>query len=151
MKRILIAIDFNPFAEIVASIGYKLAKALKAEVILVHVISDAAYYAIDYSPIMGYKGAYTKGTVAVAREIKKEAAEFLNAAVKHLGDDKIETAILEGETAEAIIEHAEKWKADLIVMGSHTHKGIERLFVPDVAAYVLKHSKIPLLTVPTLE
>ena len=151
MKRILIAIDFNPYAEIVASIGYKLAKALKAKIILVHVISDAAYYAIDYSPIMGYKGAYTKGTVAVVKEIKKEAEEFLKAAVNHLGDDKIETAILDGETADAIIEHAEKWEADLIVMGSHTHKGLERLFVADVAAHVLKHSKIPLLTVPTLE
>ena len=148
MKRILIAIDFNPTAEIVASLGYKLAKSLKARVILVHVIADAAYYAMDYSPIMGYQGAYTRGTVAIGREIKKEAKDFLDAAVKHLGDDKIETSILEGETAEAIIEQAEKWRAELIVMGSHTHKGLERLFVPDVAAHVLKNSKIPLLTVP---
>ena len=151
MKRILIAIDFNPSAEIVATIGRDLAKALKAKVKLVHVISDAAYYAIDYSPIMGYQGAYTKGTASVVREIKKEAQDFLKAAIEHLGDNKIESAVLEGETADAIIEHAVKWEADLIVMGSHTHKGLERLFVADVAAHVLKHSKIPLLTVPVSE
>jgi len=148
MKRILIAIDFNPTAEIVASFGYELAKSLKAKVILVHVIEDATYYAVDYSPIMGYKGAYTKGAASISREIKKEAKDFLDAAVKHLGDNKIETEVLEGETADAIIEQAEKWKADLIIMGSHTHKGLEKLFVPDVAAHVLKHSKIPLLAVP---
>jgi nucleotide-binding universal stress UspA family protein len=151
MNRILIAIDFNPTAEIVATIGNDLAKALKAKIILVHVITDAAYYAIDYSPIMGYKGAYTRGAVAVVKEIKKEAQGFLDAAVEHLGDKKIETAVLEGETADAIIEHAQKWEADLIVMGSHTHRGLEKLFVPDVAAHVLKHSKIPLLTVPVSE
>ena len=151
MNRILIAIDFNQSAEIVASTGYELAKAMKAKVMLVHVIADAAYYAIDYSPIMGYKGSYTSGTVAVVKEIKKEAKDFLEAAVKHLGDDIIETAVLDGETAEAIIEQAEKWQADLIVMGSHTHKGLERLFVTDVAAHVLKHSKIPLLAIPVPE
>lgn len=143
--------DFNPTAEIVATMGYNLAKTLKAKVILVHVIADAAFYAMDYSPIMGYKGAYTKGTVEIAREIKKESQEFLKAAVEHLGDNKIETAILDGDTDDAIIEHAEKWGADLIIMGSHTHKGLERLFVPDVAANVLKHSKIPLLTIPVSE
>lgn len=81
------------------------------------------------------------GRLWAGKEIKKEAEEFLNAAVKHPGDDKIETAVLDGETADAIIEQAEKWKADLIVMGSHTHKEIERLFVPDVAAHVFKAFK----------
>ena len=151
MKRVLIAIDFNPTAEIVATMGYNLAKALKAKVILVHVIADATYYAIDYSPIMGFKGAYTKGTMEIAREIKREAQDYLKAAVEHLGDPKIETALLDGDTDDEILRYAEKWQADLIVMGSHTHKGLERLFVPDVAAHVLKHSKIPMLTIPVSE
>jgi len=151
MKKVLIAIDYDPSSQVVAETGHAVAKAMNAEILLVHVISDITYYTIPYSPIMGYKGAYTRGTVAVVKEIKKEAQGFLDAAVEHLGDKKIETAVLEGETADAIIEHAQKWEADLIVMGSHTHRGLEKLFVPDVAAHVLKHSKIPLLTVPVSE
>ncbi|MBK7437694.1 MAG: universal stress protein [Saprospiraceae bacterium] len=45
MKKILIAIDYNPTAENVAKIGYAVAKAFQAEVVLVHVITDPAFIA----------------------------------------------------------------------------------------------------------
>jgi nucleotide-binding universal stress UspA family protein len=149
MKKILIAIDYTPAAEKVAEAGYALAKATQAEVTIVHVITEAAYYAMDYSPIMGYTGGYTTGAAEVADDIKKEAGNFLAAAVKHLGDNSISTMVLEGETAEAIIQYSTAWNADLIVLGSHSHHGLDKLFGTDAANYILKHSKIPLLAIPT--
>jgi nucleotide-binding universal stress UspA family protein len=149
MKKILIAIHYSPSAEKVADTGYALSKALKAEVAIVHVITEAAFYAMDYSPIMGYKGAYTAGTVEVLDDITKEAENFLAAAVKHLGDPGITTMILQGKTADAIIQCSVEWNADLIVLGSHSHHGLERLFSTDVASYILKHSTIPILAIPT--
>jgi nucleotide-binding universal stress UspA family protein len=119
-----------------------------AEVTIVHVITDAAYYAIDYSPIMGYQGGYTAGTVELIEDIKKEAELYLAASVKHLGDPQIKTVVLEGDTIDSIITFSQNWPADLIVMGSHSHRGLERLFVSDVATHVLKQSKIPLLIIP---
>ena len=77
MKKILIAVDFTPAAQKVAETGYAVAKAMQAEVALVHVIADAAWYAAEYSPIMGYVGGYTAGTVALVDDIKKEAAVVL--------------------------------------------------------------------------
>jgi nucleotide-binding universal stress UspA family protein len=77
MKKILIAIDYTPSAEKVAETGYALAKALKAEVAIVHVITEPAFYAMDYSPIMGYTGGYTTGTVEILDGITKEAENFL--------------------------------------------------------------------------
>ena len=91
MKKILIAIDYTPSAEKVAETGYALATALKAEVAIIHVITEAAFYAMDYSPIMGYNGGYTTGTIEMAEDIKKEAENFLAASVKHLGDNSIAT------------------------------------------------------------
>ncbi|HPH84001.1 MAG TPA: universal stress protein [Ferruginibacter sp.] len=148
MKKILIAVDYNPSAEKVAETGYTMAKAMGAEVTIVHVITDAAYYAIDYSPIMGYQGGYTAGTMELIEDIKKEAELFLAASVKHLGDSQIKTVVLEGDTIDSIITYSQEWPADLIVMGSHSHRGLERLFVSDVATHVLKQSKIPLLIIP---
>jgi nucleotide-binding universal stress UspA family protein len=104
---------------------------------------------MEYSPIMGYQGGYTAGTIAVAEDIKKEAEDFLAATVKHLGDNSIQTKVLEGETTDEILTYSKEWNADLIVIGSHRHKGLERLLVTDVAVYLLKHSKIPLFTIPT--
>nr|AUN35656.1 universal stress protein [uncultured bacterium] len=151
MKKILIAIDYNPSAEKVAAAGYALAKSLQAEVTLIHVITEAAFYAMDYSPIMGYAGGYTTGTMEVIDDIKKEADNFLAASVKHLGDDKINTKVLEGDITEAILNYSVESNADLIVLGTHSHHGLDRLFGTDTAAYILKHSKIPVLAIPTDE
>ena len=151
MKRILIAIDYSLAAEKVANTGYTLAKSLKAELAIVHVITEAAFYAMDYSPIMGYKGGYTAGTIEVLDDITKEAEDFLAATVKHLGDNSITTMVLQGETRDAILQCSIEWKADLIILGSHSHHGLERLFSTDTASYFLKHSTIPLLAIPTDE
>lgn len=151
MKKVLIAIDYTPAAEKIAETGYAVAKALKAEVALVHVITEAAFYAMEYSPIMGYKGEYTSGAAEVVADIPKEAENFLAASVRHLGDSSITTMVLQGETTEAIFQYSKDWNADLIVLGSHSHHGLGRLFSTDTASYILKHSKIPLLAIPTEE
>jgi len=151
MKKILIAIDYNLSAEKVAAAGYELAKVMNAEITLVHVIADAAYYAEQYSPIMGYNGFYTEGTIAVCTGIKKEAKDFLAAAVKHLGDPDIKTKALAGKIDEAILKYSRSHQVDLIVIGSHRHKGLVRLLVTDVTAHILKHSEIPLFIIPTVD
>lgn len=152
MKKILISIDYNPSAEKVAEAGYALAKAMKAEVTLAHVMAEPAYYAADYSPIMGYQGGYTNGILDVVDNIKKEATEFLSAAAKHLGDPAIKTKALSGDNIEdAILKYAESRKMDLIVIGSHRHHGLERLLIPDVAVQIVKHSKVPLFIIPTVD
>ncbi|MBO9571554.1 MAG: universal stress protein [Chitinophagaceae bacterium] len=48
MQKLIIALDYGPWAEKVAKIGYKMAEILKAEVTLVHVVSDPVYYSNDY-------------------------------------------------------------------------------------------------------
>lgn len=55
MKKILIAIDYNPTATGIAESGYSLAKSMNAEVILLHVVADYTYYSsLDYSPVLGF-------------------------------------------------------------------------------------------------
>ena len=44
MNKILIALDYEPSAEIIAETGNTIAKALKAEIVLLHVIAEPAYY-----------------------------------------------------------------------------------------------------------
>jgi len=44
MKKVLIALDFGPSAQVIAETGYNLAKSMNAEVYLLHVTADATYY-----------------------------------------------------------------------------------------------------------
>lgn len=80
MKKICIGLDYNPSAEKVSQMGYAYAKALQAETHLVHVISDAVYYAMDYSPFVGYESSFYDTNFAVVEELKNGAQNFLAAS-----------------------------------------------------------------------
>jgi len=97
---------------------------------------------------MGYGGFNPVGAFNQAEDLKDEAAKFLAAAVDHLKGENIQTAVLEGQPSDAILEYASSWKADLIVMGSQNHSGLEKLIMGDVTASVLKRSRIPMLIIP---
>lgn len=149
MKKVLIAIDYNPCAQKIVETGYDYAKAMNAQICIVHAIADVAYYAMEYSPIMGFEGFGSDCSFKNMGEQESEAKRFLQAVVKHLGDDNIEIKVLDGITSEAILAYAKEWDADLLVMGNQSHNSFEKLIMGDVVAKVLKHSKTPLLIVPT--
>lgn len=146
MVKIIIAIDYNSSAQLITETGYKLAKALDAEAVLLHVISDLAYYTMLAPDVMGY--GLVVNPIDNMASIRKEAERFMLSCANHVGDDSLRTIVLEGEIEETIIQCCDIEKADMLVMGSHRHKGIERILLTDVAAYVLHHTKIPLLTIP---
>lgn len=146
MKKILIALDNNTSAQTVTEMGYTLARALDAEPVLIHVIPDLAYYSMHSPDIMGY--GFAPNFVDNTASARKEAQKFLSSCAASAGDSGIRTIILEGETEKTILQCCDDEKADLLVMGSHRHKGIESILLTDVAAYILRHSKIPLLTIP---
>lgn len=152
MKKVLIALDYNPTAQKVAEAGYKLAKAMNARVVLLHVISDPVYYSsLNYSPIMGFDGFNSIDTIQpeIADELKKAAQRFLGNSKFFLGDEGIESIVSSGEFGDTILETAKKLNADLIVLGTHSRRGLDNILVGSVTENLLHHSPIPLFIVPT--
>jgi len=152
MKKVLIALDYNPSAQKVAEAGFDLAKAMNAQTILLHVTSDTTYYSsLNYSPIMGFGGFGNPYTVEAdtLEEIKKAAQMFLDKSKEHLSDDKIETVVKDGDFAETILNTAKELNAEIIVMGTHSRRGLDKILMGSVAEKVLHHSLIPLFIIPT--
>jgi len=150
MKKVIIALDYDPSAEKVAETGYSIAKAMGAEVVLVHVVDEPAYYSSSaYSPIMGFTGFSGPDMMAMDDGLYKEAKRYLQESKKHLGDETIEVSVLDGDFTEAVSNVAHSLKADLLVMGTHSRRGIDRLLMGNLAEKMLKHINIPLLAVPT--
>lgn len=152
MKKILIALDYDPSAQKVAETGYELAKAMNAQAILLHVTSDASYYSsLNYSPIMGFGGFNSVDSVQTdnVEGLKKVAQDYLDKSKRHLGDEKIQTIVKNGVFGETILNTASEVKADIIVMGTHSRRGLEKILMGSVAENVLHHSSIPLLIIPT--
>ena len=151
MKKILIALDYDPTAQKVAETGHKLAKAMKARTILLHVISDATYYSsLNYSPIMGF-GGFSRDTIQIdtAEELMKVAQDYLDKSKQHLRDRMIETVVRKGDFGETILKTATDLNVDIIVMGTHSRRGLEKILMGSVAEKVLHHSLIPLFIIPT--
>jgi len=55
---------------------------------------------------------------------------------------------MSGEPAEQILKAAERFRADLIILGTHGLTGMERLFLGSTARAVLQRTKVPVLAIP---
>lgn len=149
MKKVLIALDYNPNSEKVVKKGYELAQLMDAEIGLLHVLSDVRYYGMQYEPFMGYEGYAFPVDYNIQEEFVNVAKDYLEKAAKHLNGKNIETHLIEGDTAKKILEFADQWDADVIVMGTHSHSTLEKLFLGTVASTVLERTEVPVYMVPT--
>ena len=152
MKKILIALDYDPTAQKIAETGYAFSKSMSAQVILLHVISDYVYYSsLDYSPILGYDSFSNLGMLQTntVEELQKAAQNYLDTTKQHLGDETIQTVVKDGDFGEMILETAKELGVDIIVMGTHGRRGLDKILMGSVAEKVLRHSSIPLFIIPT--
>ena len=152
IMNVLIALDYDPTAQKVAETGFALAKTLKAEVILLHVISNPMYYAsTEYSPIMGFAGYLDTDQIKIDSidGLIKASKYYLDKTKQHLADKTIKTLVEEGEFAETILKTAKKQHSDIIVMGSHSKKWLENIIMGSITEKVLHETSIPLFIVPT--
>jgi len=152
IKKVLIALDYNPTAQKVAEIGFSMAKAMQAEVVLLHVIVDPVYYSsTEFSPIMGYTGYMEMGSsqIDTVEGLQKASYKFLEKSKQHLGDESIVTMVKEGDFADSILKTAKEVHAGIIVMGSHSRKWLEEIVMGSVTEKVLHQTSIPMFIIPT--
>jgi len=142
MKKVLIALDYDPSAKKTAEAGYGFAKAMDAEIILLHVYVDLVAYSLKYLNMepMQLEGVY---------DVKNSAQKFLEKTKHHLGDETIQTIVKEGDLAGSILKTAKELDVDVIVMGSHSRRWLEDILMGSVTASVLRKTTIPLLIIPT--
>lgn len=154
MKKVLIALDYNPTAQKVAEIAFSLVKGENVEITLMHVLTNPTYYSSTvYEPIMGFGGYVDTDFLSprINDGLRKSSLEFLNKSKHHLGDANIKTLLVEGDIAESIIETAISMKADLVIIGSHSQQWLEKVLIGSVAEKVLHENAFPVLVIPTKE
>jgi nucleotide-binding universal stress UspA family protein len=75
---------------------------------------------------------------------KLEEAEAL---LSGLGNDRIQTKLLQGRSVDAILGYAEDQNCDLIVMGSRGLNGVQELLLGSVSHNIVQRSKFPVMIV----
>jgi nucleotide-binding universal stress UspA family protein len=79
----------------------------------------------------------------VVRALREGADTVLVAARERLGGCdglSVTTKVLEGSPAHSVVEEAERWGADLVVVGSHGYGAIKRFLLGSVSHSIAMHA-----------
>jgi nucleotide-binding universal stress UspA family protein len=143
LKKILVAVDDSPFAHRAAKIAIELAEAVKAEIAFVHVFDAAATPA-------GAWGFPADRISAMSELEGKRLLKKFRASVpeKLAAGSGVHDFLESGSAASSIVAVAKKWRADLIVMGSHGRGKVKGILMGSVSQDVLRKAPCPILVAP---
>lgn len=152
IEKILIAIDDSAYAEHAADYGFDIARRFNAAVGVVNIIEPAMMPQMTpgADPIMGMP---LQGTGIEEMELldiqKNQSENIVDRTIKKFAGDMAVTHFTEyGSTADGIIKCSNEFSASLIVIGTHSRSGLDRLLMGSVAEHVVRHSAVPVLVVP---
>jgi len=140
-KKVLIAFDSDTTSVNVTAEGFKMAKAMGAEIILLHVLINMMTYTLTYLKLSLLK-------LESVKDLKIASTEFINKTKLSEGKDIIQTTVKQGDFAESILNAAKDLTVDVLVLGSHSSIWLEEIIMGRVTNEDLQHSKIPILIIP---
>lgn len=136
LSRILVATDFSRQAELALEWALHLREQFSARLVLLHVIdifslAELSCRAVGGDPLLPM--------------LRDEAKRNMQQWQARVPDAK--TLIREGSPRPVIVEAAVELECQMIVMGTHGRSGLAHLLLGSVAEYVVRYSKVPVLTV----
>src|SRR6266581_6028094 len=141
VRRILHPSDLSPASGAAFARAVAMAKADRAQLLLVHVLAPVVPIAGEgYISPQFYDDIETSGRRNAQRRLAALQAKARKAGARAT------TLLLEGVAHEQIIRAAKSKKADLIVMGTHGHTGLVKFFVGSITSRVIAGASCPVLS-----
>lgn len=144
--RILVAVAADEIVDQLVATAATLAGTLGAQVALVHVADVGMASLASAAPIDG--GASMIAATEVLEAEEQSGKALLDRLATSFPQGKAETMLYEGVPADAIVNAAREWHADLIIAGTHGRGGLERLILGSVTESILRHAPCPVLALP---
>ena len=133
--RVLLAIDDSKFSEAATLSLVEIAKPQETQVHIIHVIdalsNQLPEMTVHYPGIEHERDAQLKPANALLAKM---------AALLRSKGFRVTTAVALGNVKSKILDAAETWPADLIVLGSHSRKGLERFLMGSLSEAVARHA-----------
>jgi nucleotide-binding universal stress UspA family protein len=141
-RRILHPSDFSTASRAAFARAIAMAKAERAELLIVHVMTPVI-------PLMGDGYISPKVYDDMERSMRahgQKQIDKLVAKAKAAGA-RVRGLLLEGTPADRIVRAARSYHTDMIVIGTHGRTGLARVFLGSVAERVVGTAPCPVLTV----
>ena len=140
-KTILFPVDLSPASPELVPYAKTMAEKFESEIHLLFVARRFQHLSDMYVPepeIYTFERGILEGAERRLDEFKD--THFMMSA-------NIKTAVLSGDPAEEIITYTQTEKVDMIVMGTHGRKGLNKIVFGSVAERVVKLSPVPVFIV----
>jgi nucleotide-binding universal stress UspA family protein len=143
-QRILVPFDGSPTSQQGLDEAVRLAKLTGAKLRLLHVVNERTYAA-------GFE-TYAAYSVDVIAMMKEGGEKILAQGVAQTAGSglAVDTALVENfaqRLCDIVAEQTSEWKADLIVIGTHGRRGVQRLLLGSDAELILRTAAVPVLLV----
>lgn len=140
-KKVLFPTDFSEGALKALPYAVELVRQFSGKLFLVHVVYDIANASGLHVPHISIDQMYKELQTGAMSELEK----FGYSQRKDIKD--VEYHVLKGVPYEEIVSFSEKNAVDLIVIGSHGRRGIDRVLFGSTAERVVRYSKVPVMTI----
>jgi len=142
VKKVLVPVDFSDNSQKIFGTAVNVARKFGAELVCIYVVQS---FHEDYDGFFMPQTPILQFHEEMQASAEKKMALFLedNCPQDLVGS----SAVLVGDVGEEIVAFAANEKIDLIVIGTHGYKGLDRVLFGSVAAQVVKTAPCPVLTV----
>jgi nucleotide-binding universal stress UspA family protein len=144
-KRILVAVDGSDTAGQALQEAIQLARADQAQLRIVHVADEVTmdWNYSDFADISSVQEQFRK----TGRKILDEALQIARAAGATADSKLLEIETRGHHIAELIASEADAWPADVVVVGTHGRRGVQRLLLGSVAERIARVASKPVLLI----
>jgi nucleotide-binding universal stress UspA family protein len=139
LESILVPVDFSQPSKKALRFGLSLAIQFRARLVLAHVIPSLALF--DY----GFPERIQELEKKALEDAKESLHEMIPAEYRERVS--LRPIVREGDVREELLKIIHEEKIDLVVMGSHGRRNIERFFLGSTTEHILRKVPVPVLTV----
>jgi nucleotide-binding universal stress UspA family protein len=141
VERILFPVDLTEKSSSLSPYVATFAEKFKAEVHVLYVVRLFRYYVKMYVAPASIEAFESK----VEEVARSKMVQFIDENFREL--PRVHSDVLFGEPSEAIVKYINDYSINLVVMGTHGRKGLDRVIFGSVAGLVVKNAGVPVLVI----
>jgi nucleotide-binding universal stress UspA family protein len=140
-KKILFPVDLSESSDKILPYVQTVAKKFDSKIYILFAARVFDYFTSIYVP----HPSINKFEKEIIEGAEKRLYEFVDMHFKEFPGTK--TVVVAGDAAEKIVEYIEDQKIDLVIMGTHGRKGMDKVIFGSVADRVIRLSPVPVMVV----
>ena len=143
-QHLLVAVDGSPTSDRAVTEATNLAKASGGRIRLLNVMDPVAHISGFERPEV-YRQEVLPRLQQAGESLLQQARTQV--AERGVPVDTVLVENLDARVAQIVVDHAQAWGADLIVLGTHGRRGLARMLLGSDAEQIARTAPVPVLLV----